>query len=160
MYTYIHTYTYTDTYIYSYLYVYAYIVFANSPGDRSSIPGWVIPKTQKMVLVTSLFNTQHYKVWIKGKSSNPGKWVMLFSTPWCSSYWKGSFRGTLDYSRLILYTHTHTHTYIYTHPYICIYTYLYTYPLTYIYVHIRIFTHTHTHTHTHTYIFIYIHAQT
>ena len=28
------------------------------------IPGQVIPKTQKMVLDA---NTQHYKVWIKGK---------------------------------------------------------------------------------------------
>ena len=27
------------------------------------------------------------------------KWVAHFSTPRCSSYWKGSFRVTLDYSR-------------------------------------------------------------
>ena len=25
-------------------------VFTNGPGDRGSIPGWVIPKTQKMLL--------------------------------------------------------------------------------------------------------------
>ena len=31
-------------------------VFINNPGDRGSIPGRVIPKTQKMVLDTSLFN--------------------------------------------------------------------------------------------------------
>ena len=37
-------------------------VFANGPGDLGSIPGWVIPKTQKMVLNASLFNTQQYKV--------------------------------------------------------------------------------------------------
>ena len=42
-------------------------VFANGPGDRGSIPGRVIPKTLKMVLDTSLLNTQHYKVCIKGK---------------------------------------------------------------------------------------------
>ena len=42
-------------------------VFANSPGDLSSIPGHVIPKTLKMALDTSLFNTQQYKVRIKGK---------------------------------------------------------------------------------------------
>ena len=42
-------------------------VFANSPGDLGSIPGRVIPKTQKMVLDASLLNTQHYKVRIKGK---------------------------------------------------------------------------------------------
>ena len=39
-------------------------VFANSPGDRDSIPGRVIPKTQKMVLDAALLNT---KVRIKGK---------------------------------------------------------------------------------------------
>ena len=42
-------------------------VFANDPGDRNLIPGWVIPKTQKMVLDVALLNTQHYKVRIKGK---------------------------------------------------------------------------------------------
>ena len=42
-------------------------VLANGPGDRGSIPGRVIPKTQKMVLDASLLNTQHNKVGIKGK---------------------------------------------------------------------------------------------
>ena len=42
-------------------------VFAYGPGDLGSIPGRVIPKTQKMVLDASLLNTQHYKVGIKGK---------------------------------------------------------------------------------------------
>ena len=42
-------------------------VFTNGPGDLGSIPGRVIPKTQKMVLGASLLNTQHYKVGIKGK---------------------------------------------------------------------------------------------
>ena len=37
-------------------------VFANVPGDLSSIPGRVIPMTLKMVLDTSLLNTQQYKV--------------------------------------------------------------------------------------------------
>ena len=32
-----------------------------------SIPGRVIPKTQKMVLDAVLLDTQHYKVRIKGK---------------------------------------------------------------------------------------------
>ena len=43
------------------------LVFANGPGDLGSIPGHVIPKTLKMILDTSLVNTQHYKVLIKGK---------------------------------------------------------------------------------------------
>ena len=42
-------------------------VLANGPGDRGSIPGRVIPKTQKMVLDATLLNTQYYKVRIKGK---------------------------------------------------------------------------------------------
>ena len=74
-------------------------MFANGPGDLGSIPGRVIPKTQKMVLDASLLNTQHFKVWIKGKWSNPGKGVAPSPTPWCSSYQKGSLRVTLDYGR-------------------------------------------------------------
>ena len=42
-------------------------VFVNDPGDQGSTPGRVIPKTLKMVLDTALFNTQQYKVRIKGK---------------------------------------------------------------------------------------------
>ena len=42
-------------------------VFANGSGDLGSIPGRVIPKTQKMVLDAILLNTQHYKVRIEGK---------------------------------------------------------------------------------------------
>ena len=37
-------------------------VFTNGLGDQVSIPDRVIPKTQKMLLDTSLLNTQHYKV--------------------------------------------------------------------------------------------------
>ena len=42
-------------------------VFAIGPGELGLNPGRVIPKTQKMVLDAILLNTQHYKVWIKGK---------------------------------------------------------------------------------------------
>ena len=41
--------------------------FTNGPGDLGSLPGQVIPKTQKMVLEAALLNTQFYKVHIKGK---------------------------------------------------------------------------------------------
>ena len=74
-------------------------VFANGPGDLGSIPGRVIPKTQKMVLDTSLLNTQHYKVRIKGKVEKSREGVAPSPTPWCSSYRKGSLRVTLDYGR-------------------------------------------------------------
>ena len=56
-----------------------------------------ILKTQKMVLDASLFNTQHYKVQIKGKVEQSREGVAPSSTPWCSSYRKGSLRVTLDY---------------------------------------------------------------
>ena len=36
-------------------------VIANSPADRVSILGRVMPKTQKMVLDAALLNTQHCK---------------------------------------------------------------------------------------------------
>ena len=52
-------------------------VFVNGLGDGGSISSQVIPKTQKMVLNASLLNTQYYKVWIKGKWSNPGKEIVL-----------------------------------------------------------------------------------
>ena len=42
-------------------------VITNGPGDRGSIPGPVIPKTQKMELDATLLNTQHYKIRIKDK---------------------------------------------------------------------------------------------
>ena len=42
-------------------------VFTNGPEDLGSIPGHVIPKALKMVLDTSLLNTQQYKEHIKGK---------------------------------------------------------------------------------------------
>ena len=42
-------------------------VFANGPEDLGSIPGRVIPKTQKIVLDATLLNTQQYKVRIKGE---------------------------------------------------------------------------------------------
>ena len=46
-------------------------VFANGPADLGSIPSHVIPKTLKMVIDTSLLNTQQYKVRIKGKVEQP-----------------------------------------------------------------------------------------
>ena len=49
-------------------------VFTYGLGDWGSIPGWVIPKTRKMVLNATLFNTQHYKVGIKGKVDQSREW--------------------------------------------------------------------------------------
>ena len=64
-------------------------VLANGPGDQGSIPGWVIPKTQKMLFDTSLLNIQHYKVFIKGKVEQSRE---------SSSCWKRSIQVILDYN--------------------------------------------------------------
>ena len=66
--------------LYAYIYVFVYVMytsansqllyvcmFTNGLGDWVSIPGWVILKTQKIILETSLLDTKHYKVFIKGK---------------------------------------------------------------------------------------------
>ena len=74
-------------------------VFANGPGDQGSIPGRVIPKTQKMVLDAALLNTQHYKVRIKGKVEQSREKNSALPTPRCSSYWKRSHRVTLNEGR-------------------------------------------------------------
>ena len=50
------------------------LVFANGSGDRGSIPGRVIPKTQKMILGAALVNTQHYKVRGKGNIEQSKEW--------------------------------------------------------------------------------------
>ena len=49
-------------------------VFGNGPRDQGSIPGWVIPKTQKMVPNAVLLSIQHYKVRIKGKVEQSREW--------------------------------------------------------------------------------------
>ena len=81
-------------------------VFANCLRDLGSIPGYVIPKTLKMVLDTSLLNTQHYKVRSRVKWVNPRNWIAPSPTPLCNSYWKRSLLFALDYGRqlyLLLY---------------------------------------------------------
>ena len=72
-------------------------VFANGRGDRNSIAGRAIPKTQKMELYAALLSTQYYKVRVKWK--NLEKEVAPSPTPRCSSYWKGSLQVTLDKDR-------------------------------------------------------------
>ena len=54
-------------------------VLANGPGDGSSIPGRVIPKTQEMLFDAALLNPQHYKVGIKGKVEQSKEWRCALS---------------------------------------------------------------------------------
>ena len=78
-------------------------VFANSLGDLGSIPGRVIPKSQKIVLDTSFLTLSIIRYGSRVKWSNPGKGVVPSPTPWCCSYWKGSFWVTFNYGLLYIY---------------------------------------------------------
>ena len=49
-------------------------VFVNGPGKRGQIPGWVIPKTQKVIHDVALLSTLHNKVRIKGKVGQSREW--------------------------------------------------------------------------------------
>ena len=72
-------------------------VFANGPGDLGSIPGRVIPKTQKWYLMPPCLTLSIIRYGSRVKWSNPGKGVVPFPTPWCSSYQKGGLWVNLDY---------------------------------------------------------------
>ena len=81
-------------------------VFANGLGDLGSIPGRVLPKTQKMLLDASLFNTQHYKVWIKGKVEQyKERSSTLPLHLGVVAIEKGSLWVTLDYGCQLTYMH-------------------------------------------------------
>ena len=54
-------------------------VLANGLEDWGSVPGRVIPKTQKMVLDATLLSTQHYKVRIKGKVEQSREWSSILA---------------------------------------------------------------------------------
>ena len=75
-------------------------VFANSPGDLGSIPGWVILKGSKngTCLMLSIIRYE-----LRVKWSNPGKGVAPSPSPWCSSYRKGSLWVALNYGRQLYY---------------------------------------------------------
>ena len=64
---------------------------------RDSIPGRVIPKTQKMVLDDPLLNIEHYTVWIKGKVEQ------IRERSSALDYWKGSLRVALVYGRQLCF---------------------------------------------------------
>ena len=87
----------THTHIYIYMCVYIYIslvgrVFANGPRNRGSIPSWVILKTQKIILDTSLLDTQHYKVCIKGRveQSSERSSALPYTLVWKLLKWEPS----------------------------------------------------------------------
>ena len=81
-------------------------VFTNGPGKRGSIPGRVIPKSQKKVLDAPCSILSIIRYGSRVKWSTPGKGVAPSPTPQRSSYWKGSLRVTLDYGRQLYFVHS------------------------------------------------------
>ena len=79
-------------------------VFANHPGDLGSITGHVIPKTLKIVLDTSLLNTQQYRVRIKGKEEQSSE--RSNALPIAIGV-KGSLLVALYYNHQLYFTYTH-----------------------------------------------------
>ena len=65
--------------------------------DQGSIPGWVIPKTQKRYLMPPCLTLSITRYGSRVKWNNPRKGIAPSSTPQCSSYWKGSLWVTLNY---------------------------------------------------------------
>ena len=86
-------------------------VFTNGPGDLGSILGRLIPKTQKWYLIPPCLTLSIIRYRSMVKWSNPRTWVAPSPTPWCSSYWKGSLRITLDYGRQLYFLLTITTTF-------------------------------------------------
>ena len=50
-------------------------VFVSGPGDRGSIPGWVLPKTQKWYLIPPCLTLSTIRYVSRVKWSNPGRGV-------------------------------------------------------------------------------------
>ena len=137
--TYTHTHTHTNTHKYAiqvcswsiYIYIIGQVgtVFRQWSCRPVFNPRSVIPKTLKMVLDTSLLNTQQYKVCIKSKveQSRERSSALPCPTLRCSSYWKGSLLVALDYGRqlftyicLLMLVHQHTCTLPMTNACICV----------------------------------------
>ena len=95
-------------------------VFADGTGDRGSVPGRVIPKTQKIVLGASLHNTQHYKIRIKSKRSSPGNEVAPSPHFCVVAIEKGAFRSpSISVSQLTLTVYVRiTYIYIYIYEFV------------------------------------------
>ena len=75
-------------------------MFINGLEDLGLVPGHVISKTLKMVLDTSLLNTQEYKVRIKGKvEQSMERSSALLLHLGVVAIKKGSLWVALDYSQ-------------------------------------------------------------
>ena len=78
-------------------------VFSNGPGDLGSIPGRVIPKTQKCYLMFPCLTLIIIRYVSRVKLTNPGKGVAPYPTLWCSRYQKKKLRVPLDLGRQLYF---------------------------------------------------------
>ena len=80
-------------------------VFANRPGDLGSIPGRVIPKTQKWYLMPPCLTLSIIRYGSRVKWSNPGKGVAPSPTHWCSKLSKREPSGHPRLWSLLYFTY-------------------------------------------------------
>ena len=79
------------------------VVSVNGLGDRVQFQVLSCQRLKKMVLDVALLNTQHCKVWIKGKVCNPRKGIAPSTTPLCRAF--GSPSTTVaNFVYLLLYS--------------------------------------------------------
>ena len=95
-------------------------MFPNGPGDLASTSVRVIPKTQKMVLDATLLNTQHYKVRIKVKWSNPEKGVAPTLHLGVVAIEKGAFELPSTTVAKFTFYYDYIYMYIYIYIYACV----------------------------------------
>ena len=91
-----------------------------------------------MVLDASLLNTQHYKVHIKGKWSNPGKGVVPSLTPRYSDFWKGSLWICLWPTYWLLYIYVCVCVCVCMYVYVCTCIYVCAYLFIYVCAYVRV----------------------
>ena len=84
-------------------------MFDNGPENLGSIPGRVIPKTLKMVVDTSLLNTQQYKVRVKGKEEQSREWSSVSLHLGIVAFEKGAFSSPS--TMVINFTYWHIYPY-------------------------------------------------
>ena len=116
--------------------------------QETSVQSQVSPtKDSKMVLDALLLNTQHHKVWIKGKVEQSSEKSSVFSyTLICNKL--NFIYFTYIYMCVYIYIYTHTH----SHVCVCVYIYIYIHTFTCACIYIYIYTHTQTHIHSQAFV--------
>ena len=112
-------------------------VFADDPGDRGSLPGRVIPKTQKWYLTPPCLTLSIIRYGSRLKSSNSGKESYLFLHLSVVAMEKGAFRS----SSTKVANFTYIHIFMRIHKCICICIYAYMSLSLYIYIYVHIYLH-------------------